>query len=99
MAVGWIATHRPHPFMSDSAYPAARAVAAQIQLHFSRQLVEERERGTQELASVPDDAAIEAMIDAAFWASLRRQEHYPPKLSLAFLSPEQSGLPLTFERR
>ena len=85
--------------MSDPAYPAARAVAAQIQLHFSRQLIEERERGTRELASVPDDAAIEAMIDAAFWASLRRQEHYPPKLSLAFLSPEQSGLPLTFERR
>jgi hypothetical protein len=85
--------------VSEPAYPAARAVATQVRLHFSQQLAEERERGTKDLASAPDNAAIEAVIDAAFWASLLRQEHYPPKLSLAFLSPEQSRLPLTFERR
>lgn len=68
-------------------------------MHFSRQLAGERERGTRDLASEPDNSAIEALIDAAFWASLLRQEHYPPKFSLAFLAPEQSRLPLTFELR
>src|SRR5579863_3192863 len=85
--------------MSEPAYPAARAVASQVRLHFSRQLAEERERGTADLAWEPDTASIEAVIDAAFWASLLRQEHYPPKFSLALLSPEHSRLPLIFERR
>ena len=85
--------------MSEPAYPAARAVASQVQLHFSRHLAEERARGTEDLAWEPDTASIEAVIDAAFWASLLRQEHYPPKFSLAFLSPEQSRLPLIFEHR
>ncbi len=83
--------------MSEPAYPAARAVADAVRLHFSRQLAEERERGTRDLAQAPDNAVIEAAIDAAFWASLLRQERYPPKFSLAFLSPQQSQLPLTFE--
>lgn len=86
-------------FVSDPAYPAARAIADPVRLHFSRQLAEERGRGTRDLASEPDNSSIEALIDAAFWASLLRQEHYPPKFSLAFLAPEQSRLPLTFERR
>jgi hypothetical protein len=85
--------------VSGPAYPAARAVANPVRLHFSRLLAEERQRGTEDLASEPDNPAIEALVDAAFWASLLRQEHYPPKFSLAFLSPEQARLPLTFERR
>lgn len=84
--------------VSDPAYPAARAVATQIRLHFSQQIAGERARGTPHLAAEPDNPAIEAMIDAAFWSSLLRQEHYPPKLSLAFLAPDQSSLPLNFER-
>jgi hypothetical protein len=83
--------------VSGPAYPAARVVANPVRLHFSRLLAEERQRGTEDLASEPDNPAIEALVDAAFWASLLRQEHYPPKFSLAFLSPEQSRLPLTFE--
>jgi len=38
------------------------------------------------------------MIDAAFWASLRREEGYSPLISLAFVSPEQAVSPLRFER-
>ena len=38
------------------------------------------------------------MIDAAFWASLRREEGYVPRISLAYLPPEQSARPLLFER-
>jgi hypothetical protein len=84
--------------VSEPAYPAARAISNPVRLHFSRQLAEERDRGTRDLAQEPDNPAIEAVIDAAFWASLLRQEHYPPRFSLAFLAPEQSRLPLTFER-
>jgi hypothetical protein len=38
------------------------------------------------------------MIDAAFWASLRREEGYMPRISIAFLSPEEAIHPLVFER-
>jgi hypothetical protein len=49
-------------------------------------------------ALLPDAAAIEAIIDTAFWASLRREEGYVPKISLAFLRPEQTASSLAFER-
>lgn len=73
-------------------------MADSVRNHFSRQLAEERERGTPDLAQAPDNDAVESLLDAAFWASLLRQEHYPPKFSLAFLSSQQSRLPLTFEQ-
>jgi len=38
------------------------------------------------------------MINATFWASLRREEGYVPKISLAFLRPEQTVSSLVFER-
>jgi hypothetical protein len=50
------------------------------------------------VAAKPDAAAVEAIIDAAFWASLRREEGYRPKISLAFLPPEHASHPLIFER-
>ena len=40
---------------------------------------------------------IEGMVDAAFWASLRREENYTPRISLAFVAPEHLPLPLVFE--
>jgi hypothetical protein len=85
--------------MTEPAYPAARAVAATVQAHFARHIAHARQLGQQELAPEPDARSIEAIIDAAFWASLRREEGYSPKISLAFLPPEQTGQPLTFERR
>ncbi|MDT5059866.1 MAG: hypothetical protein QOH63_325 [Acidobacteriota bacterium] len=85
--------------MTEPAYPAARVVAATVQAHFARHIAHARQQGQQELAPEPDDRAIEAIIDAAFWASLRREEGYSPKISLAFLPPEQAGQPLLFERR
>ncbi|HEX8846438.1 MAG TPA: hypothetical protein VF791_17455 [Pyrinomonadaceae bacterium] len=84
--------------MTEPAYPAARAVSALVQAHFARLSGEARRHDRQELASQPDAAAIEAIIDAAFWASLQREEGYSPKISLAFLPPEQAGQPLEFER-
>jgi hypothetical protein len=41
---------------------------------------------------------MEALIDAAFWASLRREEGYVPKVSLALLPPDRAERPLRFER-
>jgi hypothetical protein len=84
--------------MKAPAYPAARKVAGTVAEHFARRLEDARARGKAELASAPDAAAIEAVIDAGFWASLRREEGYSPKISLAFLPPEQASPPLTFAR-
>jgi hypothetical protein len=39
------------------------------------------------------------MIDAAFWASLRREESFTPTISLAYLSPDQAIHPILFDRR
>lgn len=69
-----------------------------MEAHFARHLAAARERGEQDLAPKPDVEAIEAIIDATFWASLRREEGNSPKISLAFLPPEQAGYPLIFER-
>ena len=44
----------------------------------------------------PDAATIEEIITTAFWASLRREEGHAPKVSMAYLPPEQSGDPLQF---
>jgi hypothetical protein len=48
---------------------------------------------------LPDAPAIEAIIEAAFWASLRREEGYMPRISLAYVAPEELAWPLRFERR
>src|SRR5262245_58205880 len=80
------------------AYPAARNVAPKVQDHFARHLAEAARRGETNLATVPDAATIEAMIESAFWASLRREENYIPRISLAFLSPNQSSAPMLFEK-
>jgi hypothetical protein len=83
--------------MTEPAYPAARAVAPRVHDHFARRLAKAAKRGLT-AASLPDIAAIEAMVDAAFWASLRREEGYVPRISLAFVSPDEATHPLMFER-
>lgn len=84
--------------MTGPAYPAARAVARQARDHFARHLLAARAQGQADLAPEPDCEAIESIADAAFWASLRREEGFVPKISLAFLPPHQAGLALKLER-
>ena len=84
--------------MRTPTYQAGRAVAATIEAHFARHLAQARERGERELAPAPGARAIEAMIDATFWASLRPEEARFPKISLAFLPPERAAQPLLFEK-
>src|SRR5260370_35309161 len=83
----------------EPTYQAARAVAANVEAHFARHLVEARRRGEQKLAHASDARTMEAIIDAGFWASFRPEEGRFPKISLAFLPPEQAGQPLMFEDR
>jgi hypothetical protein len=79
--------------MSERAYPAAQHVAIKVQEHFLHHL------GT----TVPSDlvppalADIEAIVDAGFWASLRREEGYVPKISLALVAPERVSQPILFK--
>jgi hypothetical protein len=82
--------------MSQPAYPAAHTVASKVQKHFARHLDFARSRGRQDLLDAPSDAAIEALIDAAFWASLKREEGVTPTISLAYVAPDRAGHPLRF---
>jgi hypothetical protein len=82
----------------NTAYPAAHAVAATMERYFRRQFESDRAPADQ-AALVPDAAVIEAMVDTAFWASLRHEEGYIPKISLAFLGPDRTVSPLIFDRR
>jgi hypothetical protein len=84
--------------MSGPAYPAARIVAPKVAAHFALHASEARRRGRPVPAVEPDADVIEAIIDAAFWASLRREEIYVPKISLAFLPPDATPYPLMFEQ-
>lgn len=82
----------------EPTYQAARAVAPGVEAHFALHIAAARQRGEQKLAPEPDTPAIEAIIDATFWASLRREEGQSPKISLAFFPHEQVPQPLIFER-
>src|SRR5215831_670796 len=92
-------THTIPSMTRSSTYHAAHAVAATIEAHFAEHLAEARARGETGLAETPSAAAIEAMIDASFWASFRPEEGRFPKISLAFVPPEQARQPLMFEQR
>ena len=81
------------------AYPAARAAAGRIRDHFARHLAAPALPPAGVAAAVPDTGAIEAIIEAAFWASLRREEGFMPRISLAYVAPEALKRPLRFERR
>ena len=84
--------------MEGESYPAARLVAPKVQAHFARHLAAARERGGHPVAALPDERVIETVINAAFWASLRREEGYIAKISMAYLSTEQDEHPILFDQ-
>ncbi len=84
--------------MEREAYAAARTVTPRVRAYFERRHSEALSFGEDHLASLPESETIEAVIDAAFWASLRREEGYTPRISLALLSPEEAIQPLVLER-
>ncbi|HLI83052.1 MAG TPA: hypothetical protein VKV17_03990 [Bryobacteraceae bacterium] len=83
--------------LTQPAYPAARVAAVRIAAHLERHAARMPEAAKPFAA--PDKAAMEAMIEAAFWASLRREEGFTPRISLAFVGPEALRFPLIFGRR
>jgi len=84
--------------MNLPAYPAARSAAIRIAAHFEHHTGEPVDGG-RTTGAVPAAAEIETIIEAAFWASLRREEGYSPHISLAFVSPDAVQWSLQFERR
>ena len=84
--------------LSEPTYLAARMVAPALENHFVQHLAAARRVGA-ELAPVPSAALMEAVIDVAFWASLRREEGRPPRISLVLLPPNEAAGPLVFGHR
>src|SRR5438093_371012 len=76
--------------MDRLAYPPAHSVARTIAAHFRKH--------TAPTELTPDADTIERIIDAAFWASLRREEGRAPTISLAYLPPPAGGTALLIER-
>src|SRR5690606_34265901 len=87
---------RREKMISEPTYLAAKIVSHRIAAHFEKQQGIHRDA---ERRHVPDIPAIETIIDTAFWASLRREEGYEPKISMAFLPPDMAGNSLVFRHR
>jgi hypothetical protein len=84
--------------MKREAYAAARTVSPGIHAYFAGHREKAHAPGGEHLAPLPDAQTIEAIIDAAFWASLRREEGHVTRISLALISPEEAQAPILFER-
>jgi hypothetical protein len=78
-------------------YQAAGVAAPLVEAHFERHLAEARRMGEDGLAPQPDAKSIACIINATFWASFRPEEGRFPKISIAYLPPEQAGQPMVFE--
>ncbi len=68
---------------------AVETASARIHSRLSREFAD---------VNLPDVPTLAAMIDAAFWASLRREEGKSPLISLAFVAPGQAARAMRFER-
>lgn len=79
-------------------YPAARIVAPTVAERLAGHAAAARAGGIGGLAPQPDLETIEEMIDAAFWASLQKEEGRSPRISLAYISPDVAGHAMVFSR-
>lgn len=84
--------------MNEPSLQAARRVARRVEAHFASRISAARQDGDLRVGPPPDAAAVEALVEAAFWASLRREEGHVPRISLALVPPDRAGVPLFFER-
>ncbi|MBY0426667.1 MAG: hypothetical protein K2Q22_13590 [Cytophagales bacterium] len=82
-----------------STYKAAISVAGDIESHFSDHITTAIGRGEKNIAPMPPKATIETIIDIAFWASLRKEEGHSPRISLAYISPDEVEHPVLFAQR
>jgi hypothetical protein len=84
--------------MRRETYPAARTIAPKLHAYFTCHREGALARGVERLAPAPDADTIEMLIEAAFWASLRREEGYVPRISLVYLAPQEAEHPLLLAR-
>ncbi len=84
--------------MRREAYAAARAISRNLHVYFAKHRETALQQGETRVAPLPEIETIEALIDAAFWASLRREEGFIPRISLAYLPRTQAEHPLVLER-
>lgn len=66
--------------------------------HLERQNESAKARRMETIPPVPDVGDLEHIIDTAFWSSLRHEEGYLPRISLAFASPNLCDQPLLFDQ-
>ena len=83
--------------MAEPRYQSAREIAPRIHAHVAQLPTPAVDSANGSTPIVPGIDDIEAVIDAAFWASLRREENYLPRISLALMPPSQSAQPLLFD--
>jgi len=83
--------------MIPPTYAAARLAADRVHRYLEARSVPLQFSG-EHTAAVPDPATLAALIDAAFWTSLRREEGYIPRISLAFVAPEKADSAVTFAK-
>lgn len=84
--------------MTEPTYPVARWVATRLHAHWVRLQTAHPELLDGRSTLVTDVESMAALISAAFWTSLRREEGFSPRVSLSFVAPEQVERPLIFER-
>jgi hypothetical protein len=82
--------HRPGRVVAENA-------ARRVHEYFARHWQHIRETSHVTPASMTSAEVIEAVIDAAFRTSLRREEGYIPRLSFAIVAPVETVNPLVFE--
>jgi hypothetical protein len=83
--------------MQQPSYPTPRGIAERLEAYFAG-LFARCDGRPRARVEVPGADSISAIVEAGFWASLRREEGYPPKISLAYISPESATLAMRFER-
>jgi hypothetical protein len=80
--------------VTQPSYAAAQLASDLIHRHLP--IHSTSQQSIERAATLPDSATLAALIDAAFWTSLRREEGYIPRISLAFVGPGQSDDAVAF---
>jgi len=81
--------------VTSPPYPAAAVVAPRVREYFLRH--QGAVAPGDAPAPVPDVAVLESLINTVFWTSLRREEGFVPKLSLAYVPPADNAYSMRFE--
>ena len=80
----------------NGSSPIAQMLAEAVAPHVERHLKDALHDRVDRLAASPSPESIAILVDAAFWASLRREEGYVPTISLAYMSPDHAHSAIRF---